>query len=55
MKKFHKAVTEYKYFKFKFNMENTFLVYFEDKNEFYVFINWSKDYLTNNCHFINIY
>jgi hypothetical protein len=55
MKKFHKAVNEYLKFKNKLNCKNTNLVFDPGINDYIVFINWSKEYLTNNYHFINVY
>jgi len=55
MKKFHKAVKEYLKFKNKLNCKNTNLVFDPGINDYIVFINWSKEYLTNNYHFINVY
>jgi hypothetical protein len=55
MKKFSKAVKEYKYFKFRMKLKNTHIVYDDSIKNYIVFINWSKDYLINNYHFTNVY
>jgi hypothetical protein len=55
MKKFIKAVKEFKKFKNFHKIENTFIVYDSDKNDYIIFINWSKEYLQNNYHFIDVY
>jgi len=55
MKKLHKAIKEYLKFKNKLNCKNTHLVYDTTINDYIVFINWSKEYLTNNYYFTNVY
>lgn len=54
MKKLHKAVHEYKFFK-RHNIPNTFLVYNNLKNEYIVYISWSKQFIETNMPFYNVY
>jgi hypothetical protein len=54
MKKLHKAILEYKFFKLH-QVKNTHLIYNELKNEWLVYIHFSKDFIQNNCSFYNVY
>lgn len=55
MKKLHKAVQEYKFFKCRHKIPNTFLIYSHLDNDWKVWINFSKEFIENNCAFVNVY
>jgi len=55
MRKLHKAVQEYKFFKCRHEVPNTFLIYNHLKNDYEVFINFSKEFIVNNCPFYSVY
>lgn len=55
MKKLHKAIQEYKHLKRMHDIQNVFLIYNHSKNDYSVWLYFSKKFIINNFSNYSVY